>query len=375
MNPMNLAPFAIERYFARHEFTAPHLLCCSDCEPLLMSELLAMADEYTTKLWQELTLGYTESSGHPLLRASVADLYPGLKAEDILVAAPEEGIFLLMHSLLSPGDHVVYTHPAYQSLYEVARSVGCEVSSWEPEGTSDWSFDVERLRELMRPDTKLVVVNFPHNPTGFVPSAKEFEALVQVVRDHGAWLLSDEMYRFLEVGKGTTLPPACTLYERAFSLSGLSKAFGLPGLRVGWLASSDNETLARAAGLKDYTTICNSAPSEILALMALRSRDTILERQRERLARNLTTLDEFFGQRPEIFTWKRPLGSSVCFPAMPAVPNTTAFCEELIREAGILLAPSTLFQYGRNHVRIGFGRKNLPQVLALFGDYLDQKFR
>jgi aspartate/methionine/tyrosine aminotransferase len=374
MNPMNLAPFAIERYFARHEFSAPHLLCCSDCEPLLMSELLAMADAETTRLWRELTLGYTESPGHPLLRAAVAELYPGLRAEEILVAAPEEGIFLLMHSLLSPGDHVVCTQPAYQSLHEVARSVGCEISSWEPTGSSDWSFDVERLRELMRPDTKLVVVNFPHNPTGFVPTPTEFEALVQVVREHGAWLLSDEMYRFLEIGSNKILPPACTLYERAFSLSGLSKAFGLPGLRVGWLASSDTETLARAAGLKDYTTICNSAPSEILALMALRSRETILERQRERLARNVTVLEEFFGQRPEIFTWKRPLGGSVCFPAMPTVEDTTAFCEELVREAGILLAPSALFQYGHNHIRIGFGRENLPDVLARFGDYLEQRF-
>ena len=131
---------------------------------------------------------------------------------------------------------------------------------------------------------------------------------------------------------------------------------------ISMLASSDRETLSRAVDLKHYTTICSSAPSEILAIMALRSRETILERQRKRLARNVATLDEFFGQRPEIFTWKRPLGSSVCFPAMPAAPDTAAFCEELVREAGILLAPSALFQYGHNHVRIGFGRENLPEV-------------
>ena len=220
---MNIAPFDLERYFAKYEFTSQYLLSSSDCEPLSMSELLRMADPETGRLWEELKLGYTEYAGHTLLREMIADIYAGIGAEDVLVVVPEEGIFLLMHALLEPGDHVICAFPGYQSLYEVARSIGCTVSTWEPDEARGWLFDVGVLKEKMRPNTKLVVVNFPHNPTGYVPPKADFEAIVDLVREKGAYLLSDEMYRYLEIDEGVTLPGACEMYERAFSLFGLSK--------------------------------------------------------------------------------------------------------------------------------------------------------
>ena len=340
-----------------------------------MSELLEMADAEMMDMWGSLRLGYTETWGHPLLRETIAEFYQGIESDDVLVVAPEEGIFLFMHALLEPGDHVVCTFPGYQSLYEVARSIGCEVSTWEPHEARGWCFDVIDLKRMLRPNTKLVVVNFPHNPTGYIPSLEDFLSIVDVVRERGAYLFADEMYRFLEVDQGVTLPEACEGYERACSLFGMSKTFGLPGLRVGWLASQDKEMLKRVSLLKDYTTICSSAPSEVLAIMALRARKSIIGGQIERVRRNIGVLDTFFDGYQDIFGWNRPKGGSICFPRMLPVESTYDFCEQLVEDESILLAPSRAFKFGEHHVRIGFGRENLPQVIERFSQYLDRRFR
>ncbi len=368
-----LARFELERYFAQHEFSVQYLLSSSDCEPLSLRELLALADPEACRLWEDLRLGYTESPGHPLMREAIASMYDGIAAEDVLGVVPEEGIFLLMHALLEAGDHVVCTFPAYQSLYEVAQHIGCQVSRWEPDEEYGWRFDLDKLIGMLRPGTRLVVVNFPHNPTGQVPPPAEFAALVDLVRERGIHLLSDEMYRFLEVDPAATLPAVCETYQRAYSLSGLSKAFGLPGLRAGWIATTNHEVLARVAALKDYTTICASAPSEILALIALRNRGTILAQQRERLQRNLAVLDDFFAQHADCFRWNRPTGGSICFPRLLLLQGADAFCQALIQEAGIMLVPSRVFGFGDAHVRVGFGRENLPEVIHHLAGYLSRK--
>jgi aspartate/methionine/tyrosine aminotransferase len=216
------------------------------------------------------------------------------------------------------------------------------------------------------------VVNFPHNPTGALPAREEFEALIDRLRPRGIRLLSDEMYRYLEADPAARLPAACEIYERAVSLAGLSKAFGLAGLRIGWLASRDRETLSRVAALKDYTTICASAPSEILALVALRNRAEILARQRERVRSNLQVLEAFLSRHARGLEYRAPAGGSVCVPRLRYAEGAAVFCERLVRTAGIMLVPSGLFGYGDRHVRIGFGRRDLPEVLDCFSEYLDR---
>ncbi len=372
---MKIEPFALERYFARHEFSAEYLLSCSDCEALCLEELLEMADTETMRLWENLKFTYTETLGHPVLRESIAGIYEGIDADDILVTVPEEGIFLTMQALLEPGDHVICTFPGYQSLYELARSMGCDVTMWKSEERSGWHFSVGQLENLIRDDTKLVVVNFPHNPTGFAPTRDEYAALTDLARQRNAYLLSDEMYRFLEVEPGSTLPAGCDLYDKAISLFGLSKTFGLPGLRIGWIATRDREIIERMSLLKDYITICNSAPSEILGLIAVRCRERIIARHQARIRKNMDVLEEFIEKHSHVFSWNRPLAGSVCFPRMLLFENTFEFCEKLIRETGIMLAPSRMFQYGDHHVRIGFGRRNLPEAIERFADYLDMLLR
>ena len=370
---MDIAPFALERYFARHEFSARWLLSSSDCEALSLAELLAMADAETERLWRELRLAYTESQGHPLLREAIADLHGGVAADDIQVVVPAEGIFLTMHALLAPGDHVVCVAPAYQSLSEVARSIGCEVSAWQPDEGHGWSFDLADLEALLRPTTRLVVCNFPHNPTGFVPELEDFAALVELVDRHGAHLLSDEMYRLLEIEPGTTLPPACALSGRAISLSGLSKSFGLPGLRLGWLACRDREVLQRIAVLKDYTTICAPAPSEVLAMIALRNVPRIHQRQIELARSNLLELEDFLARWRSRFEWHRPRGGSVCFPRYLGPESTTGLAAAAVERAGIMLVPSEVFGWGERHLRIGYGRADFGRALGELDGFLDQR--
>ena len=368
---MDLPEFALERYFARHEFSSRHLLSASDCESLAMASLLEQADAGLRGLWDGLTLGYTESQGLQDLRREISSLHSTTEPDDVLVLAPEEGIFVAMNCILGAGHHVVCTFPAYQSLFQVARTLGCDVDLWEPEETeAGWRFRIETLEALLRPDTRLVVVNFPHNPTGCLPTTGEFGRIVQLARDRGAYLFSDEMYRLLEPRPGLRLSPAVDLYERAVTLAGMSKAFGLPGLRIGWLATRDRLLLERCAAFKDYTTICSSGPSELLALMALRGRERILGEQRARLARNTEALAAFMRRQERVFAARPGDAGPVCFPRLLEPEGAEAFCRRVQEGAGIMILPSTVYGYGDSHVRLGLGRESFPAALAALDEFL-----
>ena len=370
---VRIADFELERYFARWEFAVDHLLCASDVEGMPMADVLAMADDETRVLWADLRLGYTESTGHPLLRAEIAEMYEHIGADDVLVfAGAEEAIFCLLNVLLGPGDHAVVTWPGYQSLYEVGRAAGAEVTLHELREDQRWHLDVERLIAALRPQTKLVVVNAPHNPTGMLPTHTEWARLADALSDRGIHLLADEVYRFLEVDEGSRLLPGADLYERGVSLGVMSKSFAMAGLRIGWLATRDKAVLDACARFKDYTTICSSAPSEILALMGLRARDRVLGRSRRFVRDNLAVLDDFFRRRADRFSWVRPRGGSVAFPRLLGDRSIDEVAAKLVEEEGVLLLPGSQFGYPGNHFRIGFGRENLPAAIERFDAWLDR---
>jgi DNA-binding transcriptional MocR family regulator len=231
---MRIADFALERYFARWEFAVRHVLCASDVEGWSMAELLDLADDETRSMWAGLKLGYTESSGHPLLRREIATLYDTIDTDDVLVfAGAEEAIFCLMSTSLQEGNHVVVTWPGYQSLYEVARAAGASVSLHALREEDGWSLDVDRLIRSFRPDTRMVVVNAPHNPTGMLPAEGEWRRLAAACADAGIRLVADEVYRFLEHDGSSTLPAGADLDERAVSIGVMSKSFAMAGLRIG----------------------------------------------------------------------------------------------------------------------------------------------
>ena len=362
---MRIADFALERYFARWEFAVEHLLCASDVQGYPMAELLALADGETRALWDGLTLGYTESTGHPLLRREIAALYEHATADDVLVfAGAEEAIFCLANVLLGPGDHAIVTWPGYQSLYEVARATGADVTLHELREDAGWAIDLDRLRRQVTPSTRLIVVNVPHNPTGMLPDRATFDGLVSIAAETGAHLLVDEVYRFLEFDPADRLPAGADTLERGVSLGVMSKSFAMAGLRIGWLATRDRDLLARCAAFKDYTTICSSAPSEILALIGLRARDAVLDRSQSVVAANLERLDAFFDEWTDRFTWVRPRAGSVGFARL-TVPGVAIddWAAQLVEAEGVLLLPGSQFGFGGNHFRLGFGRTDLPAAL------------
>lgn len=360
---MELPVFKLERYFARYEFKVRHLLCSSDCESVTVKDLLALeagAGESLENLW----LGYTESQGAPALRQEISRLYDTIGPDQVLVhSGAEEAIFLFMHAALSPGDHLIVHWPCYQSLHEVARSIGCEVTFWEAREEQGWSLDPDDLAAQIRPQTRAVIINTPHNPTGWLMPRDEFVRLNRMLDERGILLFSDEVYRESEYSAGDRLPAACDLSHHAVSLGVMSKTYGLPGLRIGWIATGNPEIANRMAALKDYTTICNSGPSEFLAEIALRHRDSLIRRNRDIITTNLTILDDFFKRHSTLFSWVRPKAGPIAFVHLTDGKVDT-FCHELVNKKGVLLLPGDLYGDRGNHFRIGFGRRGMPAAVA-----------
>jgi len=375
--PMRIADFALERYFARWEFAVEHLLCASDVQGYPLADLLAMADDETRGLWDGLHLGYTESTGHPLLRREIASLYDTVDADEVLTfAGAEEAIFCLVNVLVGPGDHVVATWPGYQSLYEVARAAGAEVTLHELHEHHRWALDLDLLRRQVTPATRLIVANLPHSPTGMLADRATYGSLVAIAAEAGAHILVDEVYRGLEFDAADQLPAGADVLPRGISLGVMSKAYAMAGLRIGWLASHDRDLLARVAAFKDYTTICSSAPSEILSIIALRARDRVLARSRGIVAANLELLDAFFDDWADRFTWVRPRAGSIGFPRL-TVPGVRIddWAAALVEAEGVLLLPGSKFDHPGNHFRIGFGRTDLPEALGRLEAYAQRTLR
>jgi len=372
-------PFSLERYFARHEFSARYLLCSSDCETIRTSELLAL-EEGAEEAFLSQRLGYTESRGDPELRAGIARLYRGLGADEVLVhAGAEEAILNLCLATLAAGDHVVVNFPCYQSLAEIPRALGCAVTPWplrsEP---GRWVLDPDELPRLLRPRTKLVILNTPHNPTGALMRRGEFDRVVELCRAAGTILLVDEVYRHLEVEPSRRLDAACEAYENGVSLNVLSKSAGLAGLRIGWLASKRRDILDEVAVVKDYNSICSSAPSEFLAGLAVRNLDKLVARNRGIVSSNLELLRSFFARHADFVDWNEPEGGSIAFPRFlraagkggaagdpggPGAADAEELALRILEDSGVLLLPGARYGYESAHFRIGFGRANMPEAL------------
>ena len=384
---MRVPAFELEVFFGKYEFSTPYLLAQSDCEAMSIEALLHFEPD-AAKAQREFlntSLGYGENNGRPELRRAVADLYTGMTEENVvLFTGAQEGIFACMNTLLEPGDHVVCMFPAYQSLYEVARSAGCKVDLWHLRQTdAGWQADLDELAALVRPDTKAIVLNTPHNPTGFTLDKAQTENLCALARKHGAWIFCDEVYRGLgwnacagkaEGGETAEAAPwIADAYERGISLGVLSKAYGLPGLRVGWLACKDAGLMEGIARYKNYLSICGATPSEALALVALRHGPDLLEKNRRIIAENLQTADAFFARHAQLFTYNRPQAGPIGFPRMQVSELMSDFCERLAHEAGVLLLPGSVYGIKEPYFRMGYGRKTFAAHLAKFEEWLVNK--
>jgi aspartate/methionine/tyrosine aminotransferase len=373
-----LPDFKLETYFSRWEFAARYNLTGSDAQTMPMAELLELADDDGRARWESLQLGYTETYGLPALREAIADGYDHVAAQDVLCfAGAEEAIYLAMQVLLGPGDHAVVVTPNYQAAETVPLSI-CDVTGVALRPEDGWALDLDAVKQALRPRTRVVSVNFPHNPTGVVPDEDTWHELIGLCDQRGIRLFSDEVYRGLELSPRRALPQAADLSPAALSLNVMSKAYGLPGLRIGWIACRDRALLRRLEHAKHYTSICGSAPSEVLALIALRARDRILDRNRRIVAANLPVFDAFFSRFPDLFQWEPPQGGCVCFPRYLGPDGVETMCTELVESEGVLLLPASIYRSALtptpgDRFRIGVGRLGSADALDRWAAWLERR--
>jgi aspartate/methionine/tyrosine aminotransferase len=368
-----LPDFRLETYFSRWEFAARYHLTASDAQTMSVGSLLDLADEDGLARWSSLDLGYTQTYGLPALREAIASTYSHVSAADVLCfAGASEAIFLTMRTLLGPSDHAVVLTPNYQTAETTPLSV-CPVTGVALRPEDGWALDVDAVAAALRPSTRVVSVNFPNNPTGAVPDEASWRRLVSLCSERGVYLFSDEVFRGLELSGA--LPQAADLSASAISLNVMSKAYGLPGLRIGWIACRDRAVLSRLERAKHYTSICNSGPSEVLALIALRARDQILGRNRAIVAGNLPVFGEFFGRYPDLFDFQPPQGGCVSFPRYLGADGVETMCARLVEEAGVLLLPASIFESAltetpADRFRVGVGRAGPEPALTAWSDWI-----
>jgi len=372
---MKPRPFLLERFFARYEFATPYHLSASDCESCTIGELVDLEPDARAR-FEAQWLGYTETPGDADLRREIARLYQSISPDQVLVhSGAEEAIFSFLNVVLEPGDEILVHAPGYQSFFTVAESLGARAIRWEAREEDGWALDLDVLTARLTGRTRAIVINCPNNPTGYLMRRDQFARLATLAEERGLTLFSDEVYRLLEHDPKDRLPAACDLYPRAVSLGVMSKSFGLAGLRIGWIATRDRALYEKMAGFKDYLTICNSAPSERLAILALRQREKILSRNVDLIRTNLGLLEGFFARWRELFDWKRPRAGPIAFPRLRADLQADDFCAKVVEGSGVLLLPGTVFEAGNKHFRIGFGRRNLPEGVARLEAYLENRFR
>lgn len=372
--------FALEVHFSHHEFTARYNLTGSDAETHSVEEVLALGTPQEREAYLRMPLGYTETWGAPALREAIAATYEtdAIGAAQVLTfAGAQEALYVATRVLLEPGDHAVVITPNYQSAETLPLSV-CEVTGVPLRPELGWQLDVDEFLAALRPNTRLVSINFPNNPTGAILARPTFDGLVAACRERGIWLFSDEVYRLIEADPARRLPQVAEVYERGLSLNVLSKAYGLAGLRIGWLACQDRDLLAEMNRYKHYLSICNSAPSEHLARIALQHREVLLTRNRAIVASNLELLDAFFARHTAWFDWQRPDGSCVAFPRYKGADGVEVFCDRLVRESGVLLLPASIYRSDLtatpdDRFRIGFGKRAMPQALQALEDWMAQR--
>ena len=367
---MKMKDFKLERYFAQHEFTAKYLLSSSDCDGYGQDYVLDRANPTELKMWNDIKLGYTESAGNPILRESITQFYKTKNIEEVVVGSPGELNYITMRVLLEQQDHVVAVSPAYQSLHEVVHSIGCEISYWTP--NENWAFDPSQLEHLVRKNTKLIIINFPHNPTGSYLTLSELNQIVSIAKKNDCYIFSDEMYHKLLAKSEKELPPISDLYSKGISLWGTSKSFGLAGLRTGWLVCNDLDFIHRVICYKDYLSICSSAPSEILSIIALNHIDDFLQPNIKKIQQNIKLFAEFAQTQDVISSFIPPKSGSTAFVKLNINCSSLEFSNYLVEKAGIMTIPAEMFDHPGKFIRVGFGRESLPKILPIMRVFLEQ---
>jgi len=390
---VKFAPFALERWMAGHNGKAEYDLSESSCFPISISQLQKLSsDPSVPPISFDTIQGYGDVCGSEELRTNIAALYPGanLPAENVLATpGSSQGNFLVFYALVDPGDHLICQYPTYQQLYSVPESLGAKVSLWRAKVEDGWRLDVNELEQMITPQTKMIVINNPNNPTGGHIPQSDLEKIVRIASERDIYLFSDEVFAplFHSFEKDDPELPSSALkigYKRTIVTGSVSKVFSLPGLRLGWVASNDPEVIEKTLQARDFTTISCTLFSDRIAAYALAkgTASSILKRNNVLAKKNAQILDDFIKQHPGKVSWVKPKAGTtgfVCFYKDGKPIEDEKFCEDVIATAGVHFAPGKYcFGNGedfRGYVRIGYvvDTDTLVQALEQLKGYIDKE--
>jgi aspartate/methionine/tyrosine aminotransferase len=370
---MEINRLKLPNYLFQDEIMAQHILCRSDAESLSMRELLTIASQEDLDLWNNLELGHTSNLGMPMLRQLIAQhMYTNLTPKHLLCFSGLEcAIFASLSALCEKNDHIIILTPCYQTLIEVPKYKGCNITTVPLREENNWCIDIDAIQAEIKPNTKWLIINFPHNPSGQVITPEELKDLVSLLDKHGIWLFSDESARLLGSPIDGWADPAVALYPKALSVNSMSKSFGLSGLKIGWVACQDHSIINKIIEVKNYTSLGNSAPSEILSIIAIKNKEELLARNNKILADNLVVLDLFFTKNQKLFSWVWPQGGCVGWVNYKGKERIDTFCKKLLQNTGVLLMPASVYDINDNYFRIGFGHKDMVTAIGKLQQYLE----
>lgn len=372
----NFQPFVMERMMSKWENRVDYNLSESGVHPATLRDLVPNPEEVDRLLSTEFV--YSQANGIPELRERIAALYPGATVDNVLVTAGcIEANLISLQSILAPGDDIAVMAPNYLQIWGAAQNMGARVTTFDLSREAGWALDIDSLNRTVTDTTKLIAVCNPNNPTGRIMSSAEMDAVVAAADRVGAWLLADEVYSGAERLTDEQTPSFWGRYDKLLANNSLSKAYGLPGLRVGWIVGPP-KMVDEAWARHEYTTISVSTLSNQLAAIALSSdvRPKLLQRTREYIRRGYPILEEWMRAHGDMFSIVPPQAAAIAFPHYKLDLNSTKLVERLIHEKSALVAPGDHFNVD-HHLRVSFGlepeylRDGLDRIHQLFVDIAD----
>ena len=372
---MKIRDFGVEMWMAEYENDAVYNIAETCVESITVNELLSMADmkeEAFERIGQmKMTYGAIEGSNE--LRTEIAKLYDSASVENITVTHGTIGANSLVYDVLvEPGDHVISVLPTYQQHYSIPESLGARVDILPLRWENEFLPDLDELRLLIKPDTKVISINNPNNPTGAVMGKEILNGIIEIARSVGAYVLCDEVYRGLDHEEGFT-PSVFDLYEKGISTASLSKTFSLAGLRIGWVAGP-KDFITRANKRRDYNIISCGMIDDYLAGIALRHKDKILERNIALVKRNADILDRWV-RNSEHVDYIRPKGGTTAFLRYSNDMKSEELCRDIMKKTGVMLVPGTALDM-EGFLRIGYANNTeiLEEGLKRLQEYFDENW-
>lgn len=366
---MDMSKFLVDAYFTEYESKAKYMMGSSDPESLPLKEAVSNLSGYADE-----PLGYALGNGYLPLREKLSALYETVTSDQIaMMNGGEETIYVTMRALLKPGDEIVVQMPSYQSLSVIAKEIGCSIIEYRPSFEEKWAFDLETLKTKITSKTRLLILNYPHNPTGACLKNSEMSAIVNLCRACNLYLIADEVYRFLRMDKSCSDASFADMYENAVALGSFSKTFAAPGLRLGWAATKSPELMHKLLAYRHFTSTCSNLPCQWIASELLNKKGEIIQRNNTIVRRNAALLHEFLQQHADLFTYVPPKGATMAYVKLLGGQSAMDFCMEILEHTGVLIVPSSVLENSDEYLRVGLCRESFPKCVRLVSAYLSHR--